>query len=87
MSTEHLYRLLLDIRGYIAKMDFEALMIMYMYDIEFREYVNSNPMFFTEQINVIQSNVATRCIMNNIEYRKHKNSTYWYLDCKLHNKC
>jgi hypothetical protein len=82
-SIERLGDLPFDIRYYIANMDFETLMLMYIYDTEFRKHAN-NDLSLKKQVRVEKITNNYNCYyINNIMFAVWR-SKHWYMDERLH---
>lgn len=87
LSAERLYELPLDVRVYIANMDMEAYIRMYLYDDEFRMYARGSNAVdeFIERFVAKRKYGYTKYKINDIIYYKYDDGgEYWYKGDFLH---
>lgn len=87
LTAEHLYQLPLDLRIYIANMDTEVYVRMYVYDAEFKLYTFSPGVIsgFIDRFVAKRKKDGMRYVIGNIKYYKYDDSSeYWYKDNLWH---
>lgn len=92
LTAQHLYQLPLELRIYVANMDMETYVQMYVYDNEFKVYASSINVIdiFIDRFVVRKESNHTIYKFNNIECRKYQDKwntrcETWYKDDKIHN--
>lgn len=83
LSAEHIYQLPLELRIYIANMNVDAYIRMYIYDAEFRKYFDID-YFINRFVSTKLCDGMKYTIFNTVFYIYHNGNEVWYKNNLVH---